>query len=199
MVSPWFGEFMGTLVLIRIGNGVVAGVLLKRSPAEDSGWMVITAGWAFAIFYGVFAAVASGSPDAHRNPAVTLGMAVKSGDYSQVLSFFSAQLLGAFAGAALLFLQYMPHWEPTPDASLKLAVFSTSPAIRNLPLNFVSAIIVTFLLVFVVQAIFSKNRVAGWIVGRSRTFFGRLPGWGVGLSVEPRATRSTCSRLGGRG
>lgn len=183
MVSPWFGEFMGTLVLILMGDGVVAGVVLKRSKAENSGWMVITAGWAFAVFCGVFTAVACGSPDAHLNPAVTLGMAVKSGDYSRVLSFFSAQLLGAFAGAALVFLQYMPHWEPTPDASLKLGVFSTSPAIRNLPLNFVSEIIATFILVFVVGAIFSKNvSEVGLAAGLGPFLVGCLV-WGIGLSL----------------
>src|ERR1700692_4640856 len=85
MNRAWLGEFMGTMVLILLGDGVVAGVLLKKSKAENAGWMVITAGWAFAVMCGVFTAIACGSPEAHLNPAVTLGIALKTGDYSRVL------------------------------------------------------------------------------------------------------------------
>src|SRR5208337_3425839 len=131
MLTPWFGEFMGTMILILLGDGVVAAVLLRKSKAENSGWIVITAGWAFAVLCGVFTAIACGSPDAHLNPAVTLGVAVKTGDFSHLLPFFSAQLFGAFVGAALVYLHYLPHWQETSDASSKLGVFSTIPAIRN--------------------------------------------------------------------
>jgi glycerol uptake facilitator protein len=183
MVSPWFGEFMGTLVLILLGDGVVAAVLLKSTKAENSGWIVITAGWAFAVLCGVFTAIACGSPDAHLNPAVTLGMAVKTGDFSRLLSFFSAQLLGAFVGAALVFLHYLPHWQQTSDPSLKLGVFSTSPAIRKLPLNFLSEVIATFILVFVVGAIFSNNvSHVGLTPGLGPFLVGCLV-WGIGLSL----------------
>src|SRR5580700_1553509 len=98
MTSPFLGEFLGTMVLVLLGNGVVAGVVLKHSKAEASGWIVITAGWAFAVMAGVFTAIACGSSDAHLNPAVTLGFAISSGNYEKVLPYFGAQLLGAFAG-----------------------------------------------------------------------------------------------------
>jgi glycerol uptake facilitator protein len=183
MASPWLGEFMGTLVLILLGDGVVAGVLLKRSKAENSGWIVITAGWAFAVLCGVFTAIACGSPEAHLNPAVTLGIAVKTGDFSHLLPFFSAQLLGAFVGAALVYLHYLPHWQQTPDVSSKLGVFSTTPAIRNLPFNLLSEIIATFILVFVVDAIFSKNvSHVGLAAGLGPFLVGCLV-WGIGLSL----------------
>jgi glycerol uptake facilitator protein len=183
MASPWFGEFMGTLVLILLGDGVVAGVLLKKSKAENSGWMVITTAWAFAVLCGVFTAIACGSPEAHLNPAITLAVAVKTGDYSHLIPFFSAQLLGAFAGAALVYIHYFPHWRETPDFTLKLATFSTSPAIRNLPWNFISEAIGTFILVFVVGAIFSKRvSLVGPAAGLGPLLVGCLV-WGIGLSL----------------
>ena len=183
MVSPWFGEFMGTLVLILLGDGVVAGVLLKKSKAENSGWMVITAGWAFAVMCGVFTAIACGSPAAHLNPAVTLGMAVRSGDYSLVVPFISAQILGALVGATLVWLHYLPHWSESVDPPAKLAVFSTGPAIRNYPLNFLSEIIGTFVLVFVVSAIFSKAVGAVAPIGALGPFLVGSLVWGIGLSL----------------
>jgi len=101
MASRFFGEFMGTMVLILMGNGSVANMLLKRSKAEGAGWLAITTGWAFAVMTGVFTAIACGSPDAHINPAVTLAFAVKTGDFSLLAPFAAAQLLGAMAGAVL--------------------------------------------------------------------------------------------------
>ena len=121
MPSPWFGEFMGTLMLILLGDGLVAGVLLKKSKAEGSGWIVITAGWALAVMCGVFTAIACGSPGAHLNPAVTLGVALQSGDFNHFLPFVSAQLLGAFIGASLVYLHYLPHWEETLTLGPSLA------------------------------------------------------------------------------
>jgi glycerol uptake facilitator protein len=94
--SNFIGELLGTLVLILLGDGVVANVLLKGSKGENGGWIVITAGWAFAVMGGVFIAQKFGSPDAHLNPAITIAMAFKSGDYSNVLPFISAQLIGAY-------------------------------------------------------------------------------------------------------
>src|ERR1700685_1279666 len=141
MTSPFLGEFLGTAVLILLGNGVVAGVVLKRSKAEGSGWIVITTGWAFAVMAGVFTAIACGSSDAHLNPAVTLGFAVRAGSFGKVAPYFAAQLLGAMVGAALVWLHYLPHWKETPDAPAKLACFCTAPAIRKLIPNLVSEII----------------------------------------------------------
>ena len=99
MTSPWLGEFLGTLILVLLGDGVVAAVLLKKSKAENSGWIVITAGWAFAVMCGAFTAVACGSSDAHLNPAVTLGMAVRAGSFAKFLPYLSAQMSGAMVGA----------------------------------------------------------------------------------------------------
>ena len=114
------GEFAGTLVLILLGDGVVANVLLKRSKAEGGGWMVITTGWAFAVLCGIFTAVAFGSADAHINPAVTLAFAIMSGNYSKIVPYWSAQILGAFAGATLVWLYFLPHWKMTEDREAKL-------------------------------------------------------------------------------
>src|SRR5271166_4560885 len=114
MHSVWMGEFIGTLVLVLLGGGVNAGVTLRKSYAADAGWAVIAAGWALAVLCGVLVAQAFGSPGAHLNPAITLAAAVNTGNYSQVLNMWSAQLLGAMSGATLMALHYAPHWKLTP-------------------------------------------------------------------------------------
>ena len=184
MHSPFVGEFVGTLVLVLLGDGVVANVVLKRSKAEGAGWMVVTTGWCFAVLAGVFAAVACGSSDAHINPAVTLGFAVITGNYSKVAPFIIAQMLGAFVGAVLVWLHFLPHWKETPDASLKLSVFCTAPAIRYPIANLVSEIIGTFVLVFIAAAIASKSvaGVAGLPSGLGAYLVSCLV-WGIGLSL----------------
>jgi glycerol uptake facilitator protein len=183
MRSPFLGEFLGTMVLILLGNGVVAGVVLKRSKAEGSGWMVITTGWAFAVMAGIFTAIACGSSDAHLNPAVTVGFAVRAGDFGKVAPYLAAQLLGGIVGAVLVWLHYLPHWKETPDGSAKLACFCTGPAIRSLIPNLLSEIIGTFVLVFVVGAIFSKSVAAtGPAAGLGPYLVGSLV-WGIGLSL----------------
>ena len=183
MTSPLFGEFMGTLVLILLGDGVVAGVLLKRSKAENAGWMVITTGWALAVMAGVFTAIACGSKDAYINPAVTLGFAVSSGDFHKVGPYIAVQLLGAIVGAILVWLHYLPHWKETVDPSAKLAVFSTSPAVRNTTANLISEIIGTFVLVLIGAAIFSKGVAAnGLAAGLGPYLVGSLV-WVIGLSL----------------
>src|ERR1700721_1235601 len=131
MNSPMLGEFLGTMILILLGDGVVAAVLLKRSKAEGSGWMVITAGWALAVMAGVFTSIACGSSDAHLNPAVTIGFAVRSGNYEKVLPYLAAQILGAMVGAALVWIHYLPHWRETEDPAAKLAGCCTAPALRS--------------------------------------------------------------------
>jgi glycerol uptake facilitator protein len=183
MRSPFLGEFLGTMVLVLLGNGVVAGVVLKRSKAEGSGWMVITTGWALAVMAGVFTAIACGSSDAHLNPAVSLGFAVRAGDFGKVAPYLAAQLLGGIVGAVLVWLHYLPHWKETPDGSAKLACFCTAPAIRSLIPNLLSEIIGTFVLVFVVGAIFSKSVAAtGPAAGLGPYLVGSLV-WGIGLSL----------------
>src|SRR6202163_2007008 len=181
MPSPLLGEFLGTMIMILLGDGVVSAVLLKRSKAEGSGWMVITAGWAFAVMAGVFTAIACGG-EANLNPAVTLGLAVRAGSYTKFASFFVAQLLGAIAGATLVWLQYLPHWRETPDGSAKLACFCTAPAIRKLIPNLLSEVIGTFVLVFVVGAIFSKSVAATGPGSLGPYLLGSLA-WGIGLSL----------------
>jgi len=183
MGSAFLGEFLGTMILILLGNGVVAGVMLKKSKAEGSGWIVITAGWAFAVMAGVFTSIACGSSDAHLNPAVTLGFAVRAGSFEKVMPYFAAQMLGALAGAVLVWLHYLPHWRETPETGSKLACFCTAPAIRNLAANLVSEIIATFVLVFVVGAILSKSVAAtGPAAGLGPYLVGSLV-WGIGLSL----------------
>jgi glycerol uptake facilitator len=177
------GEFLGTAILILLGDGVVAGVLLKGSKGENAGWLAITAGWAFAVVAGVFTALACGSPDAHLNPAVTLGFAVISGDFSKVVGYSLAQLAGAFVGAIAVWVHYGPHWARTSDPDFKLGTFCTIPAIRHPISNVASEVIATFVLVFVAAAIFS-SRVAtnGLAAGLGPYLIGSLV-WGIGLSL----------------
>jgi glycerol uptake facilitator protein len=182
MTSPFLGEFLGTMMLILLGDGVVAGVLLKRSKSEASGWMVITAGWAFAVMAGVFTAVVCGSSDAHINPAVTLGFGLWRGDFGKCAPYMAAQLLGAIAGGTLVWLHYLPHWKETPEASAKLACFCTAPAIRRLIPNLISEIIGTFVLMFVVGAIFSSRIAAPGLGAMGPYLVGSLV-WGIGLSL----------------
>jgi glycerol uptake facilitator protein len=184
MHTAFMGELLGTMMLIILGDGVVACVLLQGSKGQNSGWIVITAGWAFAVVAGVTTAIAAGSPDAHINPAVTLGFAIVSGDFSKIGTYIPAQLIGAFLGGVVTWLAYLPHWENTPDTGLKLAVFCTGPAIRNVGANLLCEIIGTFVLIFVVAAIFSKTVAgAGAIpVGLGPFLVGVLV-WGIGLSL----------------
>ena len=183
MTSPIAGEFLGTMILVLLGNGVVAAVLLKRSKAEGSGWMVITAGWAFAVMAGVFTAIACGSNDAHLNPAVTIGFAMRDGNFAKFAPYLAAQMLGAMVGAALVWLQYLPHWKETPDPAAKLGCFCTAPAIRSAVTNLLSEVIATFVFVFVVGAIFSKSVSAtGPAAGLGPYLVGSLV-WGIGLSL----------------
>jgi glycerol uptake facilitator protein len=180
MQSKLFGEFMGTMILILLGNGVVAGVLLNKSKAQNAGWIAITAGWAFAVMCGVFMAVACGSADAHLNPAVTVAFGVSTGDFSK-LPFIGAQLLGAMAGALLVWLFYRPHFEVTDDADLKFACFATAPAIRRIGSNLLSEAIGTFVLIAVIAA-FSSKTVGTLSPGFSPYLVGMLV-WSIGLSL----------------
>ena len=183
MTSPLLGEFVGTLVLILLGNGCVANVLLKHSKAHGSGWMVITSGWAFAVMSAVFVAIACGSRDAHINPAVTLGLAVASGSYSKVVSYSLAQMAGAFVGSVLVWAHFGPHWKETEDPELKRVCFCSVPAIRNFYANVLSEIICTFILVFVAGAIFSRTLISsGWAGVIGPYLVGCLV-WSIGLSL----------------
>ena len=180
---PLFGEFMGTMVLILLGDGVVANVLLKKSKGESSGWIVIATGWGMAVVAGICTAVACGSPGAHINPAITLAVAVLSHKWANVGPFWIAQIGGAFVGAILVWLVYLPHWKETPDQSAKLGIFCTIPAIRKLSANFLCETIVTIFLVVVGFSFGSKELApAGLAPGFSPWFWGVLV-WVLGLSL----------------
>lgn len=183
MHSLWLGEYLGTLMLVLLGNGVNANVTLRKTYAADAGWMVVTTGWAIAVLCGVLIAQAFGSPGAHLNPAISLAAAVSSGDYSNLLTFWSAQILGAMTGSALMVLHFAPHWSQTPNPAAKLGVFCTGPAIKSPLANIVSEIIGTMVLVLVASAIFSHGvSPAGPAAGMGQWLVASLV-WGIGLSL----------------
>ncbi len=183
MLTPFFGEFLGTLVLILMGNGVNAGASLTHSKAAGSGWIVITAGWAFAVFSGVLTATACGSPGAHLNPAVTIAVAIKTGDYSHVASFILAQMLGAILGATLVWIFYYPHWALTEDKVTKLGIFCTAPAVRSPLSNLFSEILGTALLLLIIGAIGSKLLASAGPAPGLAPYLVGITVWGVGLSL----------------
>jgi glycerol uptake facilitator protein len=193
MHSVWFGEFMGTLVLLVLGNGVNAGVTLRKSYAADAGWLVIATGWGLAVLCGVLVAQAFGSSGANLNPAVTLAVAVDSGDYSALLGIWSAQLLGAMAGAAIVTLHYGPHWKLTDDPAAKLGVFATGPAVRSPLFNLLSEIVGTAVLIIVATAIGSHGVSANgpapalgpWLVGSLVWAIGLSLGGTTGYAINP--------------
>jgi glycerol uptake facilitator protein len=182
--NPFLGELLGTMMLIILGNGVVAGVLLNKSKAQNAGWIVITAGWAFAVVCGVFVAQATGSPNADLNPAVTVAKMVNGGTTAgDGIVRIIAEFIGAFIGAIIVFLAYYPHWAETKDAGLKLAVHSTGPAIRSPMWNLVTEIVGTFVLLFVIFSIFGKLAIPGGAAGGVGPFLVGILVWGIGLSL----------------
>ena len=160
-------EFFGTAVLILLGNGVVANVVLEKTKGHGGGWIVITAGWAFAVFAAVVCtAELSG---AHLNPAVTVGLALNGQfEWGLLPGYIAAQLLGAFVGATGVYLVYLDHYAATADRDLKLATFCTGPAVRNLPLNFFGEALGTLVLVLAVLSFASPS----------------IPGAGGGVAVK---------------
>jgi glycerol uptake facilitator protein len=148
------------MILVLLGDGVVAGVLLRNSKAENSGWIVITLGWGMAVAMAVYSV--GWISGAHINPAVTIGLAsIGILEWAQVPGYIIAQFLGAFTGAVLVWLAYLPHWEETADPGLKLGVFCTAPAIYNRVANLVTEIIGTAMLVFGVVAILNTFTAGG--------------------------------------
>ncbi len=148
-MTPFISEFLGTALLIIFGDGVVANVVLNKSKAKDGGWMVITMGWAMAVFVAVY--VTAAASGAHLNPAVTLGLAtVGKFSWSLVPLYMLAQVLGAFIGAVFVWVFFKNHFDETEDASLKLVVFCTIPAIRNLKQNFLVETLATFIFILAI-------------------------------------------------
>ena len=182
--SPFLGELLGTMFLIILGDGVVAAVLLNKSKAQNAGWIVITTGWAFAVLVGVFVAQATGSAAAYINPAVTIAAIIRgSQDATQGVLLIVAEFIGAFLGAVLVWAMYLPHWAETADKGLKLAVYSTGPAIRNTTTNLISEIIGTFVLVFGVFSIFGKLAIPSGAAGGLGPYLVACLVWGIGLSL----------------
>jgi len=181
--SPVVGEFFGTFVLILLGNGVVAGALLRRSKAENAGWISITAGWGIAVFAGVAVSAALGDKDGHLNPAFTVASVMMTGNASRLFTYIPAQILGALCGAVAVWLHYRPHWELTEDKGAKFACFATAPAVYAPVWNFLSEVVGTFVLVLVATALFSKRIApAGVAPGLGPVLVGALV-WGIGLSL----------------
>ncbi len=178
-MSPFVAELVGTALLVLLGDGVVAAVVLNKSKAQNSGWMVITTGWALAVAMAVYAV--GRISGAHLNPAITLGLAgIGKFPWSAVPRYLVAQFLGAFLGSVIVWLAYLAHWPVTDDPSAKLGVFSTAPAIRHLPMNLVTETIATFVLMFGVLAILAN---AGPLQsGLSPLLVGFLV-WSIGLSL----------------
>lgn len=165
-MHPYLGEFIGTAILVLLGNGVVANVVLARTKGHDSGWIMITIGWGMAVFVAVLcSAAASGG---HINPAVTLGLAIDGGfAWSEVPAYMLAQLAGGVVGGALVFAVYRSHYEATEDADTKLGTFCTGPAIRSPGSNLISEVAGTFILVYAVLLIVDPTISFADIAGQS--------------------------------
>ncbi len=155
-MSPYLAEFIGTLILVLLGNGVVANVVLKGTKGHDGGWIVITAGWALGVFVAVFCV--SAISGAHINPAVTVGLVIAGKfEIGLMAGYLAAQFAGAAAGAFLVWAVYRDHFNQTDDGDLQMAAYCTAPAIRNPISNVISEIVGTFLLVFAVLHISSPE------------------------------------------
>jgi glycerol uptake facilitator protein len=177
-MTPFVSEFVGTAIMLLLGNGVVANVVLAKTKGNNSGWIVITLAWAVAVFVGVYTAAASG---AHLNPAVTIGDAVTSGNWDKVFVYIPAQMLGAMCGTTLAWLAYKQHFDVTEDADGKLACFCTAPAIRSNMYNFISEMIGAFALMFAVLML--SNSKASVDLGPLSALPVALIVLGIGLSL----------------
>jgi len=191
VLSEFMGELLGTMVLIVFGVGVVGGVLLKWSKAEDAGWIVITIGWGLAVTMGVY--VSGTVSDAHINPAVTLGFAsIGEFPWSKVPMYITGQMIGAIIGATIVFLNYLPHWEKTKDQAAKLGVFATAPGssaeVRSPLSNIVSETIGTFILLLGLLFIGANQFADGLnplVVGALIVAIGMSLGGATGYAINP--------------
>ncbi|MEC5423027.1 MIP/aquaporin family protein [Virgibacillus sp. C22-A2] len=186
-MSEFLAELIGTMVLIILGGGVVGGVVLKKTKAEGAGWVVITIGWGLAVAMAVYAV--GNFSGAHINPAVTLGLA-SAGEFSweMVPLYITAQMIGAILGAAIVFLNYLPHWRETKDQGLKLAVFATGPAIRSPFSNLVSEMIGTYVLLMGIMFIGANEFTEGLnplIIGALIIAIGMSLGGATGYAINP--------------
>lgn len=183
MIHAYLGEFFGTMMLIILGNGAVASTLLNKSKGHQGGWITITTGWFIAVVMGVFVAQSAGSPNADINPAISFAkFCLQYYNLYQMFYFMVAQITGAFIGAIIVWLAYLPHWAVTEDADLKLMVFCTKPAIRVYLYNLICEIIATAILIIGVAAIFGRSTSGHLAVGIGPYLVGVLV-WGIGLSL----------------
>ena len=188
-MSPFLGEFAGTALLIVMGAGVVANVLLTNTKGHNSGWIVITLGWAMAVFIGVYASTKLGG-SGHLNPAITIALSA-FGDFDSSLlpAYIVAQFGGAFVGACIAWLAYKQHFDATTDADLKMAVFCNSPAIRNVRYNLITEIIGTFVLTFGALAMSAPSATLGTLdalpVGLLVLAIGLSLGGPTGYAINP--------------
>ena len=188
-MSPFLGEFIGTMLLIIMGDGVVANVVLNKTKGNNSGWIVITFGWAMAVFLGVYASNKLGG-SGHLNPAVTIAMTAFSDfDGSLLPTYIAAQFAGAITGATIVWIAYKQHFDETPDGDAKLAVFCTAPAIRNIFFNLITEMIGTFILVFGAMAMSKPASALGTLdalpVGLLVLGIGLSLGGPTGYAINP--------------
>ena len=183
-MSNFVAELVGTMLLLLLGDGVVAGVVLKGTKNNNSGWIIITMGWGLAVAMAVF--VTGQYSGAHLNPAVSLALLVNGSlDLMEFLTYVSAQMIGAILGAILVLVMYYPHFEKTQDAGSVLAVFSTGPAIRNTVFNLVSEAIGTFVLVFVILNFQDLGALQPLVVGFLVVGIGMSLGGTTGYAINP--------------
>ncbi|MBU3144655.1 MIP/aquaporin family protein [Clostridium sp. CF012] len=187
MSTKLLAEFFGTMILILLGDGVVAAVVLNKSKAQNAGWMVIASGWAMAVMVPAF--IFGAISGAHFNPALTFALAIIGKfPWAEVPGYVIAQILGAMAGATLVWLAYLDHWKATDDKAGKLAVFCTGPAIRNYSSNFITEVIGTFVLVFVILGIGNVKAADGiptFVVGGLILALGLSLGGPTGYAINP--------------
>ncbi|MBC1418301.1 MIP/aquaporin family protein [Listeria fleischmannii] len=185
--TQFLGELLGTAVLVLFGGGVVAGVSLKWSKAENAGWVVVAIAWGLAVTMGVY--VSGYMSMAHLNPAVTIGMALAGAfPWDYVFPYIAAQFIGAFIGATLVWLHYYPHWKQTEDKATKLGVFSTAPAIRHYTSNVFGEALGTFILVFGLLSLGAGKFADGLnplVVGGLIVVIGMSLGGTTGYAINP--------------
>jgi glycerol uptake facilitator protein len=186
-MSSYFAEFFGTLILILLGDGVVAGVVLRKTKSENAGWLTIVVGWGLAVSLAIYAV--GRVSGAHLNPAITIALAMNGSFPSDhVVGYILAQFAGAFVGAVLVWLHYLPHWKQTTDASTKLSVFCCAPAIRNTFSNLISEIIATAVLVMAILFIGANEFTQGLnplVIGLLIIAIGLSLGGTTGFAINP--------------
>jgi glycerol uptake facilitator protein len=186
-MTTFLAELIGTMILLLLGDGVVAGVILKKTKVNESGWLIITVGWACAVLLPalIFGEISG----AHFNPALTIALAIIGKfPWQDVTMYIVAQMIGAMIGAILVWIHYLPHWAETEDKAIKLSVFCTSPALRNPGANLISEIIGTFLLVFFILALGGVEMADGlgtFAVGLVILVIGVSLGGTTGYAINP--------------